>query len=615
MQSLGRLVGAAVGVLSLLLSGTVAPARAANEVFGPEVFVRDTGEPRTEVRTFAVKDLEQPFTLTVRNGDGTGARISSAVIMLNGVMVVGPQAFNQQVVVVSREVTLASENKLSVEVRSRPGSSIVVELAGIRPQPVPGTVRGLVFAPDGAPAGGAAVGLAFTASGDQFQTVTDSAGLFALTDLLTGGAFALTASTPDGAAASAVGSVTPESPEAVLTLVLARPGPGRVSGAVRTPAGEPVASAAVTISFFESGFTASTLADPSGAFVLAGLPTDGSFALVAFDAGTAASGSRIDFLTADRPSVALDVTVAPPAAVNAEFTNSGFQDGTLSGWETEGDVRLVPQASVFEEAPATAGEPAPLGAPEGGTVVPQQTPCQPSPFSAVVSTAAGNRAVGQLSQTFMVRPGDDTLVGWLRFVSNEWPVYYGSQYNDAFTVTLTTPSGARILAQGNLNSSAWGPGVAGFNGATAQIEVAVDVAAFQGKAVTLTVVVSDVGDLVVDSGVVVSNFRVIDRDNRNFYAAGAWNADTSFTEALGQAVWITVKNLNVLGTTIVVDSNHGQEQRLILLPQQSHTFYFAVFSSEPVGWEFDVSTLSDAFIVTYRIESTWIPGMPPNPCF
>jgi len=100
--------------------------------------------------------------------------------------------------------------------------------------------------------------------------------------------------------------------------------------------------------------------------------------------------------------------------------------------------------------------------------------------------------------------------------------------------------------------------------------------------------------------------------NYYFYAGGVWKEDTTFEAHLGQIVIIKVNNVNVLGTTIMIESNSGQSYQMILLPQQRHEFKFSKFGCEPTYWKFDISTQSDAFIVTYEIWSTWIPGMPPN---
>jgi hypothetical protein len=98
---------------------------------------------------------------------------------------------------------------------------------------------------------------------------------------------------------------------------------------------------------------------------------------------------------------------------------------------------------------------------------------------------------------------------------------------------------------------------------------------------------------------------------------GTLNGNGSISGNFGQSVKITFKNVNVLGTTLnITDTGpFGETQGIILLPQQSKTFTFSIFGEEPIFWNFDVSTVSDAFIVTYSIESTWVEGMPPNPCF
>lgn len=105
----------------------------------------------------------------------------------------------------------------------------------------------------------------------------------------------------------------------------------------------------------------------------------------------------------------------------------------------------------------------------------------------------------------------------------------------------------------------------------------------------------------------------LDRQSgRYVYARGIWTTDTNVTAKLGQAVSIEVYNPNVLGTTLSIEPNAGPVQEMILLPQQRHTFDFYQFGSEPTNWSFYISTVSDAFVVQYSIDSTWVPGMPPN---
>jgi hypothetical protein len=73
-----------------------------------------------------------------------------------------------------------------------------------------------------------------------------------------------------------------------------------------------------------------------------------------------------------------------------------------------------------------------------------------------------------------------------------------------------------------------------------------------------------------------------------------------------------IKNVNVLGTTLTINSNLGGNKSLLILPQQTADMRFDCFGSEPMGWTFDISTDSDAFIVAWSLYSSWLPGDPPN---
>lgn len=111
------------------------PSKGVFVVFGPEFFPRDQGKPSTEVRLFNVKK-EGTDHLGIKNGEEQGnnanewRRVSSAVINLNGSEVVGPENFNQQVLSVEKEILLQSQNTLEVEVRSKPGSFVTIEILG-----------------------------------------------------------------------------------------------------------------------------------------------------------------------------------------------------------------------------------------------------------------------------------------------------------------------------------------------------------------------------------------------------------------------------------------------------------------------------------------------------
>ena len=93
---------------------------------------------------------------------------------------------------------------------------------------------------------------------------------------------------------------------------------------------------------------------------------------------------------------------------------------------------------------------------------------------------------------------------------------------------------------------------------------------------------------------------------------GTWNASATLNYRGGQVMHFAIKNVNVLGTTITIDSNLGGSKTAQILPQATADMRFTVFGSEPMGWSFSVSTNSDAFIVAWKLYSSWIPGDPPN---
>ncbi len=136
-----------------------------------------------------------------------------------------------------------------------------------------------------------------------------------------------------------------------------------------------------------------------------------------------------------------------------------------------------------------------------------------------------------------------------------------------------------------------------------------------GETVTIYFEVRNVGDTYYDSALAIDAVRVVRTQNYLPAGGGSLNSNGSISGAFEQAVKLTFNNVNILGTTIQVTSSSGVTEQSILIPMGSATFTFYNFGEEPQEWNFDVSTVSDAFIVTYEIESTWVEGMPPNPCY
>jgi len=105
---------------------------------GPEDYTRSTGDPVSVIKSFTVLDPSTTYTLQIYNGglvDGEFEKVSSSVITLNGVQIVGPNEFNQNVTLIEKPVTLAASNQLSVELRGRPGGGITLQIIGVDNDP------------------------------------------------------------------------------------------------------------------------------------------------------------------------------------------------------------------------------------------------------------------------------------------------------------------------------------------------------------------------------------------------------------------------------------------------------------------------------------------------
>ncbi|TAK03378.1 MAG: hypothetical protein EPO39_12285, partial [Candidatus Manganitrophaceae bacterium] len=102
--------------------------------FGPQNYVRGTGSPVAEVKSFPALNPATTYTLKIFNGglqDADFERVSSSVISLNGTQIVGPSEFNQNVSYIEKQITLQLSNELSVELRGKPGGGITILIDGI----------------------------------------------------------------------------------------------------------------------------------------------------------------------------------------------------------------------------------------------------------------------------------------------------------------------------------------------------------------------------------------------------------------------------------------------------------------------------------------------------
>ena len=64
--------------------------------------------------------------------------------------------------------------------------------------------------------------------------------------------------------------------------------------------------------------------------------------------------------------------------------------------------------------------------------------------------------------------------------------------------------------------------------------------------------------------------------------SGSWNSDTIYVKKGGMTMKFEVKDINVLGTTLTIDSNYGGSQSKIIPPFSTIEFSFSCFGNEPM---------------------------------
>ncbi len=98
--------------------------------FGPSTYAQQTGNPEVITATFSVLNVNTQYTMHIDNSG-----VASAVILVNGTEVFGPSDFNPGVATLDRPITLAASNTLSVELRSKPGTSLAITVIGVDNDP------------------------------------------------------------------------------------------------------------------------------------------------------------------------------------------------------------------------------------------------------------------------------------------------------------------------------------------------------------------------------------------------------------------------------------------------------------------------------------------------
>lgn len=130
---LKRFVCAAMSAFALLAFVTAAEATEYGMVMPPQEFIRVTAAPESTSVSLSTTGFQPPYKLYLRNGDENGQRrVSAAEVLLNGVLVFGPQHFSQAVYQRSVDVSLSEPSILVVRLASAPGSKLTIWIEGVR---------------------------------------------------------------------------------------------------------------------------------------------------------------------------------------------------------------------------------------------------------------------------------------------------------------------------------------------------------------------------------------------------------------------------------------------------------------------------------------------------
>ena len=171
--------------------------------------------------------------------------------------------------------------------------------------------------------------------------------------------------------------------------------------------------------------------------------------------------------------------------------NGSFEEGSLALWTQVGTASSLPSLA---------------------SIVPQHR----KRMGFVSTGPAGAEISGALRQNFVIQPGVTSfpITFSFAFVTEEFPEFVGTQFDDILRVSLITPSGATItLATESVNASAFSP-ISGIDfpggdttvGWTGWITVSTTIGVTDGPG-TYEILLEDTGDAIFDSAAVIDDIQ------------------------------------------------------------------------------------------------------------
>ncbi len=231
----------------------------------------------------------------------------------------------------------------------------------------------------------------------------------------------------------------------------------------------------------------------------------GPFTVTGFDPLKGSNGMQSGNIAVSGSTVTADIALTPlasPPVTRDGIRNGGFERGDLSGWSTVGSAEVK---DVFTSSGS-----------DGKTLTPTE-----GVWMADVST--GSNAVGGvgsgLKQKFRVPAGARTLTFDFDFISEEFPEFVNTPFDDSFRAVITTDTNQTTFAEVSVNQASdvemigdcEFPGGDTTCGHTGWLEGSVDLSAYAGTNTPVTVELLfsaiDAGDNIYDTHVLIDNIR------------------------------------------------------------------------------------------------------------
>lgn len=230
----------------------------------------------------------------------------------------------------------------------------------------------------------------------------------------------------------------------------------------------------------------------------------GPFTVTAFDPLKGSQGSSASTIITSGSTVNLNIPVVPlatPPVTRDGIRNGGLERGDLTSWAITGAAAARQQ----------------LGPTSTGVVI------RPTEGKWMADINTGEGSIGgtgsSLKQRFIVPAGVQTLRFDFNFVSEEFPEFVGSIFDDSFRAAITTPNGTTTFAQVSVNNAGnftligdcGFPGGDNTCGQTGWREGSVNLSAFAGTGTPINVDLiysaNDAGDNIYDTHVLLDNMR------------------------------------------------------------------------------------------------------------